>query len=384
MQRLLLLSLLCCMPAGCGGAQDSRINDSLDSGDDPAYSSDDFVTRPVLARAELTTAVNELRMRPAAAVSTEFDPGDPVIHLIARMKRLPANSLIEVRWFRDVDPEPILVSEDYGAGTYTFIASLSPPDREFKPGSYTVRVFVNGTGAGAVPFRILGDDTSITTTHLRGIAISTRVDRKNRPRNKGSIFNRGTKRLYASFAVENTTSQTMVTVRWTRNEELFHEQDLPVSRDRRVSAYIHSSDGLPSGSYVLEVAVDNAVRARKPFRIGDSNGGPCIDEIRLGTDFGENNMPVNNMESFSADTGRICCGIVFLDLDPGSAIEVQWIYVDGEEELVMYKTRSGVPSGGSGTMGAVYEPAEGLYEGEYRAVILINGEVAADAAFIVK
>ena len=73
-----------------------------------------------------------------------------------------------------------------------------------------------------------------------------------------------------------------------------------------------------------------------------------------------------------------------MDLDPDSVIELQWYSIDDDGESQVYTSRSTLPSGGSGTMGAAWEPNYDLAKGEYKVVVLVNDMAMNEGIFTIE
>ncbi len=385
------LTLTLILTTGCGGGL-SGTNASGESSANSAedinvqLSAEDLRLRATLQRAVLTTAVDARRYRPSAPEQTEFDPTVPIIYLVGKLKHIPTHSRIETRWYRDADPEPLLVSDVRGSESYQFIASLSAEDKRFIPGTYIVRIFVDHKEVGARPFRITGTDPLDQGAKIARIAVSPKVDRNMNPKAPAKRFKRGTHRLYASFVARHVIPGSVATVRWLRNGNLFHEEDMEIDGERRYGAQITANGGLPSGAYEVEVQIDATPMGNTFFKIGNGNGdgGPAIDTVRLGHQLNANNMPKKALKEFRRDTSVIQCGLRFLDVPQDSVIEIQWVQIEEDGESVCYVNRSSLAAGGSGTMGAAWEPTYELTPGQYKAVVLVNDEVLAEQDFVIR
>ncbi|MDJ0762868.1 MAG: hypothetical protein QNJ97_07740 [Myxococcota bacterium] len=371
----------------CGGASpsgkptvDVPEQDEIEVG----YDAGDFVPRAVLARAELTTAVDAKRYRSAAPVTTTFSVKERIIYFVGKLRKVPTDAAIEVRWFLDALPDPVLISDVRGSDTFQFIASFEPTQKKFIRGTYTARVYVNDTEIGAKPFEIYDTNAEQRGTIVRNLALSKRVNRKGRPQKATHRFRAGIKKIYIGFDVKNPEVGAVAEVHWTRNGSTFHTEDVQLSGDDRYTAFIASEGGLPDGEYAVQVSVFDVAGATKPFTIGTPSQGPAIGEVALGVALGPDNLPKRATTIFSRDTPVIQCGIRFTDLAPNSVLEVQWVQLAGTEQVVRYKTRSMVSAGGSGSMGASWEPPIELDAGHYRAVVCVNGETLAEEPFTIR
>ncbi|MCP4680381.1 MAG: hypothetical protein GY854_33835, partial [Deltaproteobacteria bacterium] len=170
-------------------------------------------------------------------------------------------------------------------------------------------------------------------------------------------------------------------VEWSRGGEVFHSEDMTLAGDRRYAAHIESKMGLLSGEYEVRIFILDGLRAKKTFRIGREAAGPTVDTISLGLNLRGNNMPVKPMTVFKRDTRVIQCGIRFLDLTPNAVIEIQWMKVEEDGDVLKYTNRSALPAGGSGTMGAAWELNYVLEPGDYKVVVVIDGEALGEQPF---
>jgi hypothetical protein len=374
--------------AGCGGGKGKLKGASIPAAAEEKVevTADDVVPRAVLVSAELTTAVDEERYVAAAAPLTEFPPEQEKIFLVGKLKRLPTDSGVEVRWFRDADPEPMLVSKTRGSDTFSFVASLSPVGPAFISGPYTARIFVEDREVGGTPFTVTGTPPTEEGPRASELAVSTGVGFRMKPKRPGTEFEAGTKKLYATFRVDGAAEGSSAAVRWIRNGAVFHEEQLEVDGEGRFGAELGAPNGLPDGAYEVAVGVDGADEIKAVFKVGDAEGGARVDRLLLGHALGDDNLPAEAATEFSTTDEAIRCGLRFLDLPADSEISVQWLAVAEEgEPVVMYTVKSAVPGGGSGTMGAEWPQPDGGFEaGAYKAVVVVGGAALAEAEFTIQ
>lgn len=385
------LSALCSAAAlsGCGGAGkgDAATAAATEDGT-PEMTAKDAAPRAVLVSAELTTAADEERFVATGPPATEFAPDEKAIYLVGRLKRVPTQARIEVRWFRDADPRPMLVSDVHGSDAFSFVASLRPLSRLFISGPYSARIFVDGREVGGASFTVLGVPPSAEGPRAGGLAVSTRVGAKMKPKRPGSTFPSGTGKLFATFDVEGAAGQASATVQWRRNGEPFHEENIDVAPRGRFGVEVVAPEGLPDGSYTVVVALDGAEPVEIGFVVGDSAGsGPRVDRLALGKLLGEDGMPETETTYFSTSDDAVRCGLRFLDLPAGAELSVQWtaLAADGSDPIVYHTTRNALPAGGSGTMAAEWkQPPNGFEPGSYRVVVLSGGAALAELGFTIE
>jgi hypothetical protein len=372
--------------SGCGGGGRSRKGGGADEPtvEELRLTPEDLVPRAMLKRAELSTEVDERRYRCLAPPRTEFEPHEHPIYFVAILKNVPTDSTIEVRWYKDSDPRPMLVREVQGSEKYEIISSLSPPGAEFVPGTYTVRVFVRDEEIGARGFTILGDDPFASGVKIADLKLSSKVKSGMRPKRPSRRFKKGTRRVYATFKVSGAPSGAAVTVTWRRNGSRFHKEDLDIPEDGRFGAEISSKAGLPNGNYEVAVSWDDGGPLRSTFAVGEASSDPSIDTVALGHELGDDNMPLEEIDEFRGGDEAILCGLRFLDLPPDSEIVIEWTKVEEDGDSVYHTTRTAVPSGGSGTLGAIWEPRAGFESGEYKAVVKVDDETLAEAPFTIR
>jgi hypothetical protein len=345
-------------------------------------SSEDLAPRPTVARADLTTAVDEKRYRAAAPPAKEFHPKKTkVIYLVGRLKNVPTDSTIEVHWFLDSESRPMLISHIQGSENYQFIASFSPTDRVFIQGSYSARIIINETDIGGVPFTIQDEKGLRAEPEIQGLKISQAVSRKMKAKGTGTQFKEGTDKLFVSFKIRGIDPSTPCEIHWYRGDKPFHYEEIILAGERRYAAHIVSPTGLPTGKYRVEIEILHERVASQSFTVGSASEGPAIDVIAFGLTLNADNMPEKSMTSFKRNTSVIQCGIRFLDLPPDSVIEIQWTMIEEDGETVIYTNRSQLVSGGSGTMGAAWEPTRELNPGTYKAVVVLSGEKIGEETF---
>ncbi|MDD5308599.1 MAG: hypothetical protein PHU25_14875 [Deltaproteobacteria bacterium] len=288
------------LAVGCGGTMGKAPSTEAE----PAMTAEDLKPRAVLSRAELTTAADEQRMRASAPATTSFADRVGAIFLVATLKRLPTDADIDVRWFKDSDPEPWHSSHANASDRFEFVSSFRPRGSVFDPGTYTVRVCVDGEEVGAVGFRVGSADRP--PTEIRELALSHSVDDETmKPRSPATSFRSGTKRI-------------------------------------------------------------------------------AVDRAGLGLKLDKDNAPEPEMTSFRRDTPVIECGLRFVDLPRDSKVDVQWFSVEADGDMLLHTTRTGIASGGTGTLGAAWEPGHALSPGAYKAVVLVNGEAMAELPFEIR
>jgi len=382
MKRLGFLLAWLLVFSGCGGAAPE--GQRAEEPEKVRLGPEDLEPMAKLVKAELATAVDEERMRPETPPSTEFEPTEPVIHLVGKIKNIPPAAAIVVRWSRDADPKPLFESEESASETFQFVASFRRTEKRFIPGPYHVRVYVNGREIGTVPFLVKGTEALAQGPKVSAVAVSEQITRTMKPKKPAKRFEEGVRRLLVSFDVADTTPESFVTVRWLRGQDEVLSQDIETPRDQRYSADFEVAAGIPIGTYTVKVEFQDEVRGSEQFTVGEVTEGPTIDTVSLGLVLVKDNMPDKAMSAFPRDTPVIQCGLRFLDLPPDSVVEVEWMRIEEDGDSLLYKNRSTVPSGGSGTMGAAYEPKHELEPGNYKAVILVNGEVMAESPFIVE
>jgi hypothetical protein len=275
----------------------------------------------------------------------------------------------------------MLISDVQGSDNFQFIASFSPQDARFITGTYAARVFVNDEDIGGLDF-VIGHPDQISSENLvRDVQLSPGLRGNMKPKRPGIKFKKGTRKLYVSFDVKGAEMNSFADIHWYRGGEEFHNSEVELTGNKRYAAHVESPGGLPSGEYKVDILIAQQLQASKTVIIGKREGGPAVDEIALGLVLESNNMPRREMSQFRRDTSVIQCGLRFLDLPMDSVIEVQWIQVDRDGEMLLYKNRSALPSGGSGTMGAAWELDHELIPGEYKVVVVVNDEPLGEQSF---
>lgn len=352
----------------------------------PKLSAEDFAPRPRLLRAEVTTEVDPSRYRALAPPTSVFRTDLDQLFLVGKLKDVPTDATIEVKWFLDAVSAPVLEST-MAADVADFIATFAGVDGDFDPGAYTVRIYVDGKEVGAVPFRI---DRFETDSGLRAskITFSKKLNGKLKAKRAKKQFQTGTDKVWVSFDIAGTEPGRHLAVRWFRGDELFHESHVDIGRDKRYAAHVFAPEGLPSGDYTVELESGDMVLAQSSFMVGNASKGPLIEEIALGTKVRDRtNMPEERLSIFERDTGAIHCGLRFLDLPPETTLEIRWTRVVSDRKddgQLLYINRSVLPAGGSGTMGAAWQPEATLLPGHYKAVVVANDEVLAEQDFEVQ
>jgi hypothetical protein len=252
-------------------------------------------------------------------------------------------------------------------------------------GPYTARVFVDEREVGGVSFVVGNPDPSAGDgPTVSNIAFSKAVTGDMKPKRPKGRFERGTRQLYVSFKIDGADVDSIAEVFWYRGDDSFHNSEILLSGNRRYAANIASPSGLPNGEYKVEIHLGGRLLATKNVIIGNGGSGAAVDDVALGLTLKDNNMPKKRKRTFKRDTSVIQCGLRFVDLPPDSVIELQWYFVEDDGETQVYANRSNLPSGGSGTMGAAWQPNYELTKGEYKVVVLVNDLAMNEANFKVE
>lgn len=380
-----ILFILMFLVSACGGKAGESAKDQGEAGEPRGYIDADSMTpRAVLVRADLATEVDEQRYRPLLPPTNNFQVDQDIIYLVGKLKKVPANANIEVRWYIDASPDPLLVSSVIGSDRYQFLASFRPVDQKFIRGSYSARIYVNDREVGAVPFLIHDANDEGTSPQVQNISFSTKIRQGEQPIKPQSQFPKGTEQIFATFTLKGADFNDVIQVSWFHGTELFHTENVSCTGDKRYATYISSSPFLPVGEYRIEVTLAQGVVASKGFLIGKRTSGPTVDEIRLGRTAGDDNMPQEALKRFKRKDESIFCGLSFIDLEPETMLQIEWANIDGREPSVLATQKTIIASGGTGTFGINWEPDEPLVKGKYRITVLINGEPGAEQEFEVR
>jgi hypothetical protein len=375
---------------GCGGA--AKRTTDLEGTDYDQLTGEDMIPQGIVSKADFTTAVDEKRYRAAAPITNDFRPTQGIIYLVGKLKRVPSHANIQVKWFLRNDSIPQATSTVRGSATYQFIASFSPQKQEFVSGAYIAKIYVDGKEIGARTFTIRGENEYIPTNdsqRVSNVVISAGVNAEMQANRQARRFNHKTKKIFVSFDVAGADSSVKGQIRWHRDDVVFHRQNLSLGTNRRYSAHIASSEGLPAGNYRVEVFMGRRFMTERKFTIVDDSehAGSTIDNLALGQELNSNNMPIDPTSTFTRGIQVILCGFRFLELPPETILLVNWIKVDKAEnegaedtETVLYTNQTHLPQGGSGTLGANWQPYD-LSAGSYKVAIVIGDEVLAQAPF---
>lgn len=385
---LLCFGFLC---VACGGASSSAGTGSTTASSEMAYDGDiqperltaDDVYRAELMKGEFTDEVDEKRYRAIGNVLNEVSPRQRIVYFVGKLRRVPTQAKIQVLWYHNQVAEPMVVSDVHGSDTFSFVSSFTPPGPRFIPGEYTVQVTVNDRVVGTREFKVKGVDPFSAGLQVTALKISKKLHKRTMAPIKPDTRFGAASRLHASFRVKNCMSPTSLTVNWYRGDSLFSESTISVDGNGMFNANVESPDGLPNGVYTVKVEHEEMVIAETKFAVGKVSMGPAIDAIALGNEPGRGAMPKQEASRFRKGTGAVYLGLRFLDLEPNSEIQVDWVLLEGTAESVYHTVKSHVAAGGSGTMGAEWSPGE-IYPGSYKAVVYINSEPAAEKEFTVQ
>lgn len=364
---------------GCGGAQEGGGGGGLVV-DREAGGGGSGISLP---EAEITSSFDEEGMRALTPAASEYLPDTKEVWFVGTLEGLPPGAEIEVRWSKTTSERDLYISRDSGSGTHRFFSHFKAPTGEaFEEGQYWARVYVNGEQVGEAGFRA-ADRRSGGVSRVKELAVSLQVEAgTNVAVSPSSSLPMGIKKVYASFYVGGVEPGNTIRVRWYLEDGLVDEQDIESEGEKRYATFYEQKKGLARGDYAVEVEAEQGF-SRRTFFVGDTSGGPVIEEASLGTAAGKGGMPKKAMTRFKQKSGTIRCGIRFITAPKGAEVEVKWISgVDGGED-VLETTASTVKSGGPSTVGMTWKPGT-LKPGPYKAVIAVDGSNLMEIPFTVE
>lgn len=169
-------------------------------------------------------------------------------------------------------------TDDGASGVYPI--SLQPQGG-LAPGVYRLDLYINALLTATGDFTISGQQRGALPDVFTGITFIradtvTDIDRTT----PASTYPDGADTLFARFDWQQIAPGTPWTLRWLVDDAIFYERTLPWTASESGADFtvrLSAPDGLPSGSYRLELLIDNILMSRADVSVGI--GQLPIDEL---------------------------------------------------------------------------------------------------------
>jgi hypothetical protein len=196
--------------------------------------------------------------------TTTFSATD-TFYTSVRVENLVAGSVVLAKYIYGSQSEDLTMTADKaGSGYYAF--SLDPQSEDgFPPGDYAVEVYLDGTLAKTVNFKV----ESSGPPSIAEAVTAKSVDANYKAVDPTSIYS-PTDTFYVSVHVKNLVIGSKVTVKYSYNGTEAQENSL--TADKPGSGYYSfslspSADGFPEGDYTADVYLDDSLAQSVTFSV---------------------------------------------------------------------------------------------------------------------
>jgi hypothetical protein len=225
----------------------------------------------------------------------------PQFHALVRVADAPAGTLVRAVWTAvdvgDAAAPNTQVAEDVkeARGTLNLHFTAVPDYGRWPPGSYKLKVYLNGKLDRTVNFTVVAAQTSMThrasvcppisppalypSEIIQGVTMTLDVDEKTKePLNPTSVFPPSAV-FHAVVAVQDAPDDTTVSASWyatdlgdvaSCNLQLLRT-DVVVDVSRNVDFSLTSKIPWPEGRYRVEIAVNDALAELVTFEVGSES-----------------------------------------------------------------------------------------------------------------
>lgn len=195
-------------------------------------------------------------------------------------------------------------------------------DRGLDDGIYELTISVNGSELyrGSVG---IGAQKATASARFGRIAFAEGVDARGQPVNPASLFSDVTA-VYAIFDVAGMSDGTVWTTRWYyEGEEVANEENIWEFGDiRSHDVWLEHPDGLPVGSYKLELYIEGKLAQSAEFKVGERAQAPKRNQVTV----------IGQITD--ADNKRLAIsGALVIFLKPGISVN-QWVRANYDETMI--------------------------------------------------
>jgi hypothetical protein len=378
MTRSLILPITCLLAAlfcaYCGGGAPEPVAPA----GPPQPSGDVTMSEPML-----TTDVDPDTKQPAAEVTTSFSTDTKQIFLVTTIENLPPDTEVEVKWLSSAKSTPIHISSSTATGTYFLVAKLLPPMGSFEPGTYQAYVYVNNQRLGGLSFRVGAKESRWTGVRELNLSGAVRAF-TNEALDARTSFHQGITKIYVTFLVRTDDENPYVRVSWSRDDDVFLENDIECGGEVRCADVYETKKPIPGGDYEVAIDVNGDVLSHKTFHVGGKPVGPVIDFAALGAAKGKKKMPRGKDGPVALKSGvkGIRVGFRLLTLPDEARVKVAWVSIGTGEQL--YANEVEFTGGGEKSEVVDWEPESPLEPGDYKAVIKLGDRVMEELGFTIE
>lgn len=240
-----------------------------------------------IVKVVMTTGVQGDNNTPVDNVST-FDPNIQAFYAVVSTKNTAPGTIIKVRWIAanvpGAQPDSLIDSSEISVeGDANIAFSLSRTGAQpWAPGGYRLQVYEDGELDGTLDFTVGGASPSGGSRIARVVTFAEK-DRAGNPIDLHGEFPEGTKTLAAQVFVNSDAAIEVKGVWWTgvvsgwpSDTKLFEAVGRASNQQNGIPFEIERTNGeaFPSGTYKLELYVDDKLENTTAFRVGGSGAQP--------------------------------------------------------------------------------------------------------------
>jgi len=292
------------------------------------------------------------------AANTDIQPGD----VLVRMEGVPVNSKADLcSILKSHHPDDVLQAE-------------------ILRGDSLLRRQIGG------PTSATPKSPSEAGARIGSIIFALDVTEDDEPINPGTAFPAGTTMVYAIFAYEGIERGTTFKYIWYLDgEEDVGDADMWESAESGTYwVNLYNDDGLVSGTYELQLFVEDRLVQTGSFAIGGApakgDGAPIIGSITFATALTDDDEPINPGRVFPPGTTYVY-GVFEYSGMPADA-EFRYVYYrDGEEDVgnALIWTHDS-----DGTYYVYIYNDDGVIPGSYELFLYVDGVLLQESSFIVQ
>lgn len=259
--------------------------------------------------------------------------GTQQLYLAVRVTDVPSGTRFVAVWVRGT--EEIGRSErqiDQALAGAHWIALALPSNLTLRAGDYVVRLYQDDRLVDSIVFWV-GDRRGTLTEEPATLVFSDAAPSEGSPVRAREVFPQGTTRVIAILLDAPSDTSTALWSRWTLDGRVLTERGadeltMPFVRTFTLS----QAEGLPAGTYVVEIFADQRAVARGTFRILGATPTPTpvetvasVEEVRIveAIDPGTG-TPVGASVREIRGPARVYLALFVRDLQPQDTLEVVW------------------------------------------------------------
>jgi S1-C subfamily serine protease len=309
-----------------------------------------------------------------AAIVTTLPSGAEKLYLFFDYENIPSTSTVEVKVAINNQEAADLgwsASPWNGGPSGTWWVGWTFYD--LPDGALKTTVYLDGKQAGSAQIPVGGKAQSGPA--FENVAFSQEATADDEPVDPGVLFPGGITELMAFFDYKNMASGTEWTRTWLLDGEtvIFKTEKWAEDKQGRYVLRLTNEDGLPAGSWRLELSIKGKLAAVGNFRItGDEGPGVTFEPVVFATGVDRRGNPVGKAKSFSSGLEALHAFSDYTGMEDGLNAVVRWS-INGE---VVAESPYVWQDGASGTWSGSLSASDGaLPDGQYDLELEVEGQV---------